>query len=329
MKVYHHATMGDPDNGCYYTSNAYLRDGLRCHRALAITPEEADIIYITENCGGLKLFKNFPEKTKVLQLVCSHPKTYCSLLKKECEDWGVWDERPFMWAPTRQEEIDLADYVLVYSKFSAREAIKHGVPKNKIVIIPKGVETGVFKPYEENKREGYTVLMPGQQFVMKGLQYAMKAYEELKNEGFNFKLVLCGDKTRHMAKDKKTRKFEMGKFIPGEVTNHGRVKRDELIKLYNEADVVLCPSVEDSFNMTVLEALSCDKPVITTKNTGAGELIQHHVNGSIIPIRSVKAIKKEIKYWKNNEPKQCRSAALTQPMSKYVNDVINLLKHLK
>ncbi len=251
MKIFYKATQGNPESGCYYTSNHYLLQRLKADKYLTTNIEEADMIYITENCGGLALFEKYPDKVKILQLVCSHPKWYCKLLKEECEDWNMWDERPFIWAPTRQKEIDLADWIIVYSKYSKKACMDNGVPANKVIVIPKGVEIDVFVPKDVPRDKIYTVLMPGQQFIIKGIQYAMQAYKELKDEGFEFKLVLCGDKTTHMAKDG-TRKNEIGKLIPAEIENHGRVNRNKLIELYNQCDVVLCPSIEDSFNMVCL-----------------------------------------------------------------------------
>lgn len=327
MKVLHKATQGDPTSGCYYTSNYYLRQTLKQKGYLTDNVDEADIIYITENCGGLELFERYPNKIKVLQLVCSYP--YCELLKEECEKWGMWDERPFIWRPTRKKEIDLADHIIVYSNFSEKEMTDNGIPKEKVTIIPKGVEIDVFAPGKAAKNNVYTILMPGQQFIMKGIQYAMEAYKELKKEGFDFKFVLCGDKTAHMAKDRKTRTFEIGRLIPPEIENHGRVKRDKLIRLYHQCDVVLCPSIEDSFNMCVLESLACDKPVICTENTGAGELLTHHKNGSIIPIRDIEAIKKEIKYWSKHKPRCCRLTAKRNNMHSYMENIILFLEGLK
>ena len=231
-----------------------------------------------------------------------------------------------MWAPTRQKEIDLAEHIIVYSEFSKKACTNNGVPEEKVIVIRKGVEIDVFSPASKAKNDVYTILMPGQQFIVKGIQYAMKAYEELKRDGFEFRFVLCGDKTTHMAKDRQTRTFEIGRLIPSEIENHGRVKRDKLIELYHKCDVVLCPSIEDSFNMCVLEALSCDKPVICTENTGANDLLTHHKNGSIIPIRDIKAIKREIKYWSKHKPKECRSTEEKNSIQYYMKKVVLFLE---
>jgi len=329
MKIYYKATQGDPTNGCYFTSNYHFKHTLSDLGYLTNTPNRADIIYITENCGGLQVFKDNPNKIKVLQLVCSHPDLYCKLLTEECEKWDMWDERPFMWAKTRKEEIELADYIIVYSEFSKQACLDAGVTEQKLKVIPKGVEIDIFKPQEIPRETRFTVLLPGQQFIIKGTQYAMKAYTELKREGFDFKFIMCGDKTNVINKQG-NREFQMGRLIPETIENRGRVDRDTLIRLYNQCDVVLAPSIEDSMNMTVLEGLACDKPVICTKNTGASELIVHHKHGSIINIRNVKAIKREIRYWSNNKPKEgtCRNMIRCRSITKYMNDLIKYLESL-
>jgi len=329
MNIFYKATQGDPKDGCYYASNHHFINTLSDKGYLVKSINDADIIYITENCGGLDLFKKYPNKIKVLQLVCSHPELYCKLLTEECETWDMWDERPFMWSKTRKEEIELADYIIVYSEFSKRACLNAGVPEDKLKVIPKGVEIDIFKPQEIPRENQFTILMPGQQFIIKGTQYAMQAYNELKNEGYDFKWILCGDKTRVINKQGE-REFQMGKHIPNEIENRGRIGRDMLIRLYNQCDVVLAPSIEDSMNMCVLEGLACDKPVICTENTGAGELLTHRIHGSIIKIRNVKAIKRELIYWSKNKPEfgKCRKLASCHSMVRYMNDLIKYLEGL-
>ena len=53
-------------------------------------------------------------------------------------------------------------------------------------------------------------------------------------------------------------------------------------KYYRSADVFLFPTPYDAFGMVVSEAMACGTPVITSKQAGASELIEHETSGFIV-----------------------------------------------
>jgi glycosyltransferase involved in cell wall biosynthesis len=62
------------------------------------------------------------------------------------------------------------------------------------------------------------------------------------------------------------------------------LNRHEVAKILNDADVFLLSSIAETFNVSVLEALACGKPVITTQCGGINEMITSE-NGFIIEIK--------------------------------------------
>lgn len=341
MKIFYKRLQGDINAHAYFVSNYYLEQALKSNNLYTNNIEEADIIYAQENVGGLELFKKYPEKVKIVQLVCSHPDFYCKIYREELDKYKMEDVRPFNWAPVRKAEIDLADYIVVYSKFTKKTCIDAGIPGKKVIVIPKGVETGFFQPKNpESKWRKFTVGYAGQLQLIKGVHYI-----PLTND---YKTIMAGEKTQYL--DKKGNRSWQFKRLMGQnwnfanrkeglidLVDHGKLTKAEMVDFYNICDVMVAPSLEDSFNMCVLEALSCGVPVITTKNTGAGELITHHKEGSIVPIRDTMAIYKEIKYWMDHKATplgcapstSCRELALKHSMDTYMNDIIKFLKEVK
>lgn len=57
------------------------------------------------------------------------------------------------------------------------------------------------------------------------------------------------------------------------------------------------PSIKDGFSFVVAEAMACGLPVITTKNTGASDLILPGENGEIVPIRNPEGIAEAVLKW--------------------------------
>jgi glycosyltransferase involved in cell wall biosynthesis len=60
--------------------------------------------------------------------------------------------------------------------------------------------------------------------------------------------------------------------------------RYEVANILREADVFLLSSISETFNVSVLEALACGKPVITTQCGGINEMITP-LNGFIIKLK--------------------------------------------
>jgi glycosyltransferase involved in cell wall biosynthesis len=69
------------------------------------------------------------------------------------------------------------------------------------------------------------------------------------------------------------------------------------VERFQTSDIFVFPSLQDGFAIVVAEALACGLPVITTRNTGASDLIQPGVNGEIVPIRDPEAIAEAVLKW--------------------------------
>ena len=73
-----------------------------------------------------------------------------------------------------------------------------------------------------------------------------------------------------------------------------------LRRVYNEADVFLFPSVEETQGMTKIEAMLCGLPVITFDRTACAEGVVHLVNGWIADDGDITAFAKGIAYYATN-----------------------------
>ena len=78
-------------------------------------------------------------------------------------------------------------------------------------------------------------------------------------------------------------------------------KQKNLIKYYNSSDIFILPSIEEGLAMVQSQALACGVPVISTKNSGAEDIIKEQVNGMTIEPFSANDIKKKIIYFIDNK----------------------------
>jgi glycosyltransferase involved in cell wall biosynthesis len=73
----------------------------------------------------------------------------------------------------------------------------------------------------------------------------------------------------------------------------GNVPADRIGVYYNLADVLVMPSVThpaDGLNVTVLDAMSCARPVVGTSAAGNELAIRDGVNGYLVPEEDVGAL---------------------------------------
>jgi|GEM_PF-180792 len=67
------------------------------------------------------------------------------------------------------------------------------------------------------------------------------------------------------------------------------VERKNMPKFYQESDVFVSTSIAEGFQVSVLEAMACGKPIVTTSNGGVEDIISKD-NGIMVKIRDFKAI---------------------------------------
>lgn len=146
------------------------------------------------------------------------------------------------------------------------------IPPGKITVIPLSVGP-FFKKIKDpdllNKvKEKYNlpekyILFVGGLTARKNLPTLLRIFSILKQKGYPHKLVLCGG-SRHGTAELLKALDELN--LRDEVVLTGFVPYDEtLAAIYSLADVYVLPSFHEACNLTLLEAMGCELPVIASK----------------------------------------------------------------
>jgi glycosyltransferase involved in cell wall biosynthesis len=70
----------------------------------------------------------------------------------------------------------------------------------------------------------------------------------------------------------------------------GSLAQPELLPYYQNADVVINPSLSEAFGMTLIEAMATQTPVVATKIGGMPEIVDHDVTGLLVAPGNPQAI---------------------------------------
>lgn len=161
------------------------------------------------------------------------------------------------------------------------------LPEERVVVVHNGVDTELFRPCEEvPKRARRLVFVGRSDDPNKGARYLLEALNILKDE-VDFRLTLVDDvKTRLRLAPRLVREFGLN----SRVDFSGRVSQEKLVRLYNEAEVVVSPSLYEGFGLPAAEAMACGTPVVATGAGAFPELIEDGATGVLVPARDVQAL---------------------------------------
>jgi glycosyltransferase involved in cell wall biosynthesis len=193
-----------------------------------------------------------------------------------------------------------ADYIAIASEFVKETFVERGVPAEKLLLTPYGVNLTNFYPAPKEDQV-FRVIHCGNISIRKGVHYLLQAFAELQLPGAELWLIgSLSDEIRPFLR----------RFAAPGVRQLGPFPERELHKYYSQGSVYCLNSIEDGFGMTLVQAMACGLPVITTTNTGAADAVRDGRGGFIIPIRDVAALKEKILYlYEHPEIRQAMGAA--------------------
>ena len=178
----------------------------------------------------------------------------------------------FTWL-VRKTDYKKMDTIITVSESEKRDIARLlKIPEEKIKGIYHGLDHEMFRilaDIEDIKEEltnkygvGSFIIQAANYSPIKNIPTLIKAFYMLRHKGIKKKLVIAGRKGGRKYREvlDTIEKLSLQK----EVLLVGSVQGDDLVKLYNAADLFVLPSLYESFGMPILEAMACGAPVITS-----------------------------------------------------------------
>ncbi|MHA1763324.1 MAG: glycosyltransferase family 4 protein [Promethearchaeota archaeon] len=224
------------------------------------------------------------------------------------------------------------NHIIAISEASKNDLIKYyKINKDKILVIPIGVELERFKPsnYSEEirKKYGKNILFYSALTVKrKRLPVLLKAMPLIKKEIPDVHLVLSGGGPQWENCKLIAKKLDILSYT----TFLGFIKEEDLLKYYATSDLYILPSEREGFGQVIFEAMASGTPVICADIPPMSELIEN--GGRTFKLNDHEDLAKQVIYLlKNREELKKLSENAIRIAQKYDwNNIIKIYdKYLK
>lgn len=181
------------------------------------------------------------------------------------------------------------------AKICEKLGTKKGSIQKKSFPIMYGTDPKNFYPTSKNvleirrklniKKESLVISSVGRLVSKKGYKYLVEAAPEIikKNKNIIFTIFGEGDQRHNLEQRVRDLKIEQYFRFPG------WVKYNELLYYQNMGDIFILPSIRDEEgnlddqSVSVVEAMACAKPIVTTNFPGYKIIVENGKNGYLVP----------------------------------------------
>lgn len=207
---------------------------------------------------------------------------------------------PVRWlVAARNMVLRRAEGFVALSHEMAAEFEELGVPADRIHEIPNGVDTSHFRPTDSSERnalrerlgfpDGPVALYTGRLVSHKGLLVLVHAWEKLLQTMPGATLYLVGEGGADMHNcEAELRQFARERNLESRIRFAGLVPH--VVDFLRAADAFVFPTLDDSFGISLVEAMACELPVVSSPVGGIRDFLVDGVNGFLAPAGDANAL---------------------------------------
>jgi glycosyltransferase involved in cell wall biosynthesis len=210
------------------------------------------------------------------------------------------------------------------------------VTNKNVSIIPFGVDTSVFCKKEVNslfEKNSFVIGCIKALESLYNIDVLIKSFSslKLKHKEKSLKLLIIGVGSQENNLKQLVQKLNLTE----DVVFTGRIPFSEVSNYFNMIDVLANLSEYESFGVSVIEAMACEKPVVATNTGGLNEIIENENFGSLVEIGNVEQTTNEMEKYLLDETLKLKigKAARAKVLEKYnwtdnIKQMISLYKNM-
>ena len=266
---------GTPEEGVIYVGSSTSMNtpfGTTPQLSVSGTPQDVEDMYNREQFDVIHFHEPWVPVLSGQLLARSDAINVATFHAKMPED-VVSKSLEKMWLPYGKNVSKHINYITAVSS-AAVEYVAQATDQ-QIEIIPNGIELEVFDPskitpYTPFDDDIKTILSIGRLEKRKGVEYLIKAYEQLREIHNDVRLVIAGDGPKRRA----LQNYVERNNIP-DVSFLGFVSDEDKLKLLKVADLFASPALfGESFGIVLLEAMAMKTPVVAGNNSGYASVMK-------------------------------------------------------
>lgn len=237
---------------------------------------------------------------RVLHLPSLDSKSFENIRQREYAGWpelasnqDAYFEHKFAQRYERRlREIALADVIVANSSLTRKSHVEAGADPEKILVVPLAAPPtiGTVRNMADKVDRPLVVMWAGSFHLRKGAHYFLEAWKQLA----------AGPRARALVYGAMAVPQRLLANLPDEIEFLGSVSQAELFSAFEDADVMVFPTLSDGFGMVVTEAFSRGLPVITTNQAGAADFVRHKENGLLVPAADATALRDAFQWCLDN-----------------------------
>lgn len=149
------------------------------------------------------------------------------------------------------------DHIILVDPMQKSIMKNYGAPLEKMSVVVNGVDTELFQPCIKKKNNGIIdFVFVGRLSLDKGVHILLEAFQEYNQKNKNTRLTLVGDGLL---------KYMVDYFdYNGSIRWLGTVHHNRIPHILQNSDIFVIPQNIGGLGLSVIEAMSCGIPVITT-----------------------------------------------------------------
>jgi glycosyltransferase involved in cell wall biosynthesis len=189
--------------------------------------------------------------------------------------------------------------IVTPSKNSKKDiVVDFGVNQKNINVIYNGLDINIFIPYKNIKRDPFRLITTASADVaLKGLDYSLRSLATLSKNFPEISLLVIGQ----LKKNGHTSRLIKELGIEDRVLFKTALTKEEIAKEYASSSVAIVSSLYEGFGYPVIEAMSCEIPLIATNTSSIPELVGDFA--TLIPPMNENELSEAIKKILNNYEK--------------------------
>ena len=217
--------------------------------------------------------------------------------------------------------------VIATSNIYKNQALELGA-KEPIKRIYYGINLSQFKADPEKRiktrsrlnisEKEVLILCPSRIDERKGIDVLIESAKEFLHKHENVKVIVAGHRNPKVEDYYNTLTYMINAYDLDSRIQLGVNENifDRMPELYNAADICVLPSLREGLGISIIEAMSCGVPVISTQTVGVDELVRNDETGILVPPGDPNSLSQAVEELINNKERRAF----------FANNALNFLK---